>query len=171
MKVLVVVLAVVSMLGSAFPGCDQDQTANREGAPAPNVVTYPTDPSGRFGTITYKGHRADPEIHPSDEPPVNRLLVRDLKIGKGPKVHPGDRVALYYLGVDHETGETSYRRWPPEPQLARSLEGDPWEEALVGMREGGRREIVIPPRLHFSSSTIDYLFEMVKVGEPSRNGG
>jgi FKBP-type peptidyl-prolyl cis-trans isomerase len=90
-------------------------------------------------------------------------LVRDLEIGSGPIVRRGDRVEIYYFGVNYETDKPMYYRWLPEPILEIRVGNAAWEKSLLGMRPGGLRESIIPSRLHLGTGTVDFLFKMVRV--------
>lgn len=134
------------------------------------TVSNPDDP--RFATLTAgKGRRAELGVDPSDRPPPKTVLARDVEVGSGPPVRLGDRVVLFYKGIDYETGETRFSTWPPTAQPyvleIRSAEfSDAWEEGVVGMRAGGRRELLTPSRLAFDEGAVDYVFDVVRI-EPA----
>jgi FKBP-type peptidyl-prolyl isomerase-like protein len=49
-----------------------------------------------------------------------------------------------------------------------------YEEALVGMRVGGRREVIVPSHLLFRTGTIDYVVDLLRIGpapKANRGGG
>ena len=85
--------------------------------------------------------------------------------------HIGDRVEIHYVGINYKTGRTQYPgRWPPSEPLTLTLGSGAvavaYEEALVGMRVGGRREVIVPSRLLFRTGTIDYIVDLVHI-DPS----
>jgi FKBP-type peptidyl-prolyl cis-trans isomerase len=165
-------------------GCGGEGTAtvSSEGAPAPEAPAaseprdfdFPTvsrreDP--RFATVSAGKGRAEPAIDPADRPPPKRLLVRDIVVGSGPAARPGDRVAVFYIGVDQRTGAQRFHTWPPSAQpfvvrLRPPGSAEAWEEGLMGMRAGGRREMLVPSRLAAGGGALDYVFDLVRV-EPS----
>lgn len=124
----------------------------------------------RFATITGDGRRPKPQIHPADRPPPKRFLVRDVEVGSGPRAKPGDRVAVWYIGVDYLTGDTLFETWAPRKPLVADLglNGNAWdwEEGIVGMRVGGRREMLVPSSLALGREGLDYIFDLVRV-EPA----
>jgi peptidylprolyl isomerase len=155
-------LVAASIMGSGFPGCEEDGE-NLKGEPPP-VKTFTSDKSGRFGTITLNPGGDQPTIHPSDKPEPQRVITRDLKTGTGPVARVGDRVTLYYLSVGYQSGKRLYYRWPPQnPLTTRLTRGEPWHEAVLGMRVGGWREMIIPAGLFDPSLALDYFVEMVRV--------
>jgi peptidylprolyl isomerase len=112
-----------------------------------------------------------PEIKVPDGPPPNKILVKDVKVGTGPVAKKGDRLTLYYISTAWVTKEQFSRRWPPEPPVVYPRLGygnfTGIEEAIEGlegyppMREGGRREIVVPD--YSKLPAVIFLIELKKV--------
>ena len=130
----------------------------------------------RFATVSSAG-RAEIKIEPSDRPPPKRLLLRDIEVGSGPAARPGDRVAVFYIGVDYGTGKKTIETWPSEAEaLKKVIKRDnpvAWEEGVVGMRVGGRREMIIPAGRALGTGALDYVFDLVGLepGPKARTGG
>ena len=95
-----------------------------------------------------------PEIDFPTEPAPTDLVIRDLTVGEGAEAVPGARVTVHYVGVEFDTGEQFDASWdrgePIEFPLAGLIQG--WQDGIPGMRVGGRRELVIPPRLAYGES-------------------
>lgn len=90
----------------------------------------------------------------SDPPPVDlcpenaRLALTDLVPGTGPReVRPTDTVVIAYTGrlLDSSVFDQSDRF---EVDLARAIAG--LREGMLGMRVGGRRQIMVPPNLGYA---------------------
>jgi hypothetical protein len=162
-----------SILAVAFAlfcfGCGgSDVATTAAGKPDPDFPVVSSGDDPRFATISGGQGQAQPEVDPPDRRPPGSLLIRDLEVGSGPVARPGDRVAVRYLGVIYKTGEVYYRGWlyPPALRIRLRPDGQAWEEGIWGMREGGRRELVVPSRLAFGKGAIDYVIELVRV-EPA----
>jgi peptidylprolyl isomerase len=131
-------------------------------------TTKSAAPSGPFAVITGETGQAEPIIHPSDNPPPKKSLVKDIEVGKGPVARKGDMVAVHYIGVQYSTGEKKYSNWSPEQPFETTLrQASAWEEGIEGMRAGGRREILLPARLAFGDGAMDYLVDLVAI-RPTR---
>ncbi len=81
----------------------------------------------------------------------------DLLPGEGKAARTGDRVALHYVGrlEGGEMFDDSRDRGAPLAFVLGSATVLPaWEEALVGMRAGGRRELTIPPHLAYGDEGL-----------------
>lgn len=87
-----------------------------------------------------------PEFGLSAPISVMELVVIDINEGKGASVKIEDTLEVNYLGVGGTTGfafDSSFTRsqtatFPLQAVIAG------WQEGLLGMREGGRRVLLIP---------------------------
>lgn len=103
------------------------------------VVAGPASVSGALGeepTVKIKQNAS----------PAAKLIVKDVSLGKGHSVIPGATVTAHYVGYGAATGvlfDSSWARQEPATfPLDNVIEG--WQVGLVGMKEGGRRILVIP---------------------------
>lgn len=82
----------------------------------------------------------------------NGLVVQDVVVGDGATAESGDTLSAHYVGkLENGTVfDESYGRGQPlqfvlgSGQLIRG-----WELGLVGMKEGGKRQLVIPSELGY----------------------
>jgi peptidylprolyl isomerase len=113
---------------------------------------------------------------PIGTPPAE-LVTDDVVTGEGKPARPGDHVTVHYVGVSHSSGkqfDSSWDRGQPFdfPLGARRvIQG--WDYGVTGMREGGRRTLVIPPSLGYGergmgpiapNETLVFVVDLVKVG-------
>jgi FKBP-type peptidyl-prolyl cis-trans isomerases 1 len=101
------------------------------------------------------------------------LQWKDVTIGEGSEVVTGSTVSVHYTGTltNGTKFDSSYDRGTPftftigEGQVIAG-----WEEGLLGMRVGGKRELVIPPTLAYGDrdlgvipphSTLQFVVEVV----------
>ena len=94
-----------------------------------------------------------PEIDFVDPTPPTDLVVTDLSVGDGPEAVSGTTVSVHYVGVAHSTGEefdASYNRGEPlQFRLGAGQVISGWDSGIMGMKVGGRRQLVIPPNLAY----------------------
>jgi peptidylprolyl isomerase len=94
-----------------------------------------------------------PEIDFPDAPPPDDLVVTDIAVGDGVEATSGATVTAHYVGVAHSTGvefDASYKRGEPlsfKLGVGQVIAG--WDQGIVGMKVGGRRQLVIPPQLAY----------------------
>jgi len=89
-----------------------------------------------------------PEIEfPGDTPPAE-LVIEDITVGDGTEAKAGNTISAHYVGVAHSTGEEFDASWnrgaPLDFRLGVGQVIAGWDEGIVGMKEGGRRKLVIP---------------------------
>ncbi|MFG2811704.1 FKBP-type peptidyl-prolyl cis-trans isomerase [Streptomyces sp. NPDC048410] len=118
-----------------------------------------------------------PEVDvPEGEAPAE-LTVRDLVVGDGAEVKPGMVVRVHYVGVNFASGKEFDSSWDRGEPYKFALGGGKvikgWDRGVRGMRVGGRREIVVPPRLGYGNqspsplippgSTLVFVVDLVDV--------
>jgi peptidylprolyl isomerase len=93
-----------------------------------------------------------PKIVVPSGPPPKKLEENDLLVGQGPTAKTGDEVAVHYVGVGYDSKKEFDASWGGEPfafGLGSGLVIKGWEQGIVGMKVGGRRELVIPGELGY----------------------
>ena len=90
---------------------------------------------------------------PQGNPP-GTMQVRDVVQGTGKAAESGDKVSVQYVGVSWSTGQEFDSSWsrgkqPFKFKLGTGMVIPGWDQGLVGMKQGGRRELVIPPNLAY----------------------
>jgi peptidylprolyl isomerase len=99
--------------------------------------------------------KSKPKVKVPSGPPPKKLQIKDLEEGSGPGAKAGDEVSVQYVGVNYKTGKQFDASWDRgEPFTFKLGEGmviPGWDKGIVGMKVGGRRELVIPPGLAYGS--------------------
>ncbi|MFA5033988.1 MAG: FKBP-type peptidyl-prolyl cis-trans isomerase [bacterium] len=80
------------------------------------------------------------------------LKCRDIKIGKGKVAKRGSRITVHYTGwlLDGTKFDSSKDRRSPFTFVVGAgqvIKG--WEQGVIGMKEGGKRKLMIPPELGY----------------------
>jgi FKBP-type peptidyl-prolyl cis-trans isomerase FkpA len=82
------------------------------------------------------------------------LYYRDLTVGTGAVAQNGKTVSVYYQGWLADgtrfDGRTSGTPYPFPLGTGYVIKG--WDQGVVGMRVGGKRQLVIPPSLAYGAS-------------------
>jgi FKBP-type peptidyl-prolyl cis-trans isomerase len=183
----------------ANPGWEKGVPGMRVGGRRELII--PPDEGSRFGTVG-EGKPKDtlayvvelvaispPELEKRTEPKLlapqstapSDLKVRDLIKGSGPAAREGDTLAVEYVGIRYD-GRPFANSWKQDNQFrfqlgSESIRVNPgWEKGLVGMRVGGRRELVIPPKLQSASGapansdpsrdTLVYVIDLLGITDP-----
>ena len=96
-----------------------------------------------------------PKTDPADEPkitvtgadPVGKLVIDDLVLGEGTEAVEGKKVVAHLIAYRGDTGEVLQNSWEVGPVTLKMDEAEVLPglvKALVGMKVGGRRQVVIP---------------------------
>jgi peptidylprolyl isomerase len=149
---LFVLLALLAAL--ALAACGGDEEDSGSGGDSADTSQESPPPSDDTGTETETApDLTDTSVKPViDRPsgmPPRRLVKEDIVKGKGPAAKPGDTVIVNYVGVSFSTGEEFDASWdtgqPFPVQLGAGNVIEGWEKGLLGIKKGGRRELIIPP--------------------------
>jgi peptidylprolyl isomerase len=92
---------------------------------------------------------------PAKKGPLEKLVVKDLEVGRGPVARRGDEAIVRYVGVFWKSGEVFSQQWQSPNVVALDGEeyGPGWQRGLRGMRVGGRREFWVPGALVLDGGT------------------
>jgi FKBP-type peptidyl-prolyl cis-trans isomerase FkpA len=82
------------------------------------------------------------------------LKIIDEKVGTGQEAKAGDLVAVHYTGrlADGTKFDSSLERGEPivfKLGAGKVIKG--WDQGIAGMKEGGKRKLVIPPELGYGA--------------------
>lgn len=169
--------AVLAALSFVITACGGDDTSSDAVASEGDELTLVEDP-----------------IMDADEPAVElpseiptTLVTTDITVGEGRAAESGDTVFVNYVGVlsaDGSRFDGNYGSDPFVVTLGMGMVIPGWDQGLVGMQAGGRRQLDIPADLAYGSqgagdaippdSAISFVVDMIAVvpatdatGEPA----
>jgi peptidylprolyl isomerase len=161
----------VATLGLA--GCSSSSSSSSSSTTTAPLVIVPVQnpsPAGSFGT--------KPTVTVPPGAPPTQLESTDLIVGTGPAAKAGDKLTVQYVGVAYSSKQQFDATWdhgqtfPFVLGQSRVIAG--WAHGVVGMKVGGRRELVIPPSLAYGSvspgngiaanDTLIFVVDLVKIG-------
>jgi peptidylprolyl isomerase len=112
---------------------------------------------------------------PTGQPPT-QLESADLIAGTGPAAKAGDALTVEYeLGTysSHSLVQSSWTSQPFQLTLGAGQVIPGWDQGLVGMKAGGRRELIIPPSLGYrdqspgpgiaANDTLVFIIDLQKI--------
>jgi peptidylprolyl isomerase len=130
-----------TLLALFLAGCGEYRPTDKNSkSDADSASSKPTDISGMKVVTTKSG-----------------LKYVDLSEGKGEEVREGDKVLVHYTGwlKNGKKFDSSLdRRQPFEvAPVGKAAVIKGWNEGLIGMKDGGRRQLIIPPELGYGDRT------------------
>ncbi|HEY6795683.1 MAG TPA: FKBP-type peptidyl-prolyl cis-trans isomerase [Kineosporiaceae bacterium] len=166
--------------GSALSPSTQSSTGSSTGSAVPRtspVTTAVDRPTCTADDVTVQGafgKKPTVTIPDTCAPPA-KLVTKDLSTGTGAVVKEGDTVQTDYLLVtwsDKKVLDTSFGRGPfPVQDVGHAQVIDGWNQGLIGMKQGGRRLLIVPPDLGYGqggngiqpNETLVFVIDAVKV--------
>jgi peptidylprolyl isomerase len=143
--------------GSSDPGTvtATATTTTETTAKAPTFAKPTAEITKIAGEISSNTKKQPKIPKPSGNPPA-KLMVVDIVNGHGAAAKDGDTLTVDYVGSSWSTGKVFDASWnsgqPFPVTLGQGSVIQGWEQGLQGMREGGRRLLVIPPGLGYGST-------------------
>lgn len=116
----------------------------------------------------------------SAQAPADGLKIKDMVVGKGDGARRHSKVTVHYTGwlIDGKKFDSSHDRSKPFDfiiGLGQVIGG--WERGLIGMKVGGKRELIIPPELGYGArgagdaippnATLRFEVELLAVDGPT----
>ena len=148
--------------------------------PAPSPTASPTpSPSGSSdATCSPSGSGSTdltkkPVFTVSKAPAPTETTTTDIVCGTGDPAKSGDGVTVQYVGVDYATGKQFDASWDRNEPFQFDIGGNVipgFSKGVTGMRVGGRRLVVIPPKDGYGDQgpvpggTLAFIIDLVKIG-------
>jgi peptidylprolyl isomerase len=152
---LLLALLVPALALGACGGGNDETAAPQSAAAAATAIPDAGTAVAVLAARISKDSGAKPQIPAPDGDPSAQLVKRDIVRGKGKLARPGARVRVQYVGVSWSTGEEFDASWDRGQAFAFQLGAGEvipgWDAGVAGMREGGRRMLVIPPDLAYGA--------------------
>jgi peptidylprolyl isomerase len=169
MRGILLTIALCAALAIAGCGGGSD-TSSSTGESSEAASTIKWSPAGEFGS--------EPEVVAPGGAPPKKLETKDLIAGSGAEAKAGDEISVQYSGANFKTGEEFDSSWSrnAEPFTFTLGAGEViagWDQGIVGMKVGGRRELIIPPELGYGpegsppvippNETLVFVVDLLKV--------
>jgi peptidylprolyl isomerase len=188
---LVSALVLAGALGlaacSSSPSNSASDTTTTSGGsgvgPSTTVTAPPGSPLNAIGAIpaadlspTGTAGTAPTVTVPSGTPPTT-LESADLITGTGKAAASGDSVTVQYVLATYSSGKVIQSSWTSQPftfTLGQGMVIKGWDKGVVGMKVGGRRELIIPSSLGYGAQspgagiapndTLVFVIDLQKIG-------
>jgi FKBP-type peptidyl-prolyl cis-trans isomerase len=155
-------LAFASTLTMALVGCGNSGSQQTSQSSAPAPATAPTTPANATAVVPAGANSATATAGAATQPLRVRkladgLIIKDIKIGKGPMVENGQTAIVHYTGMlmNGKVFDASKLHGnQPFPFVLGAGQVIPgWDIGVKGMRVGGIRELIIPPALAYGDQS------------------
>lgn len=147
-RVLIGLICAVLALGVAGCGSDDDSASTETATEETTESSAPAEGGEAAGQ--------KPKVSVPDGPAPKQLETRELVEGSGAEAKAGDEVTVHYVGVGYDSGEQFDASWDRGEPFTFGLGAGEvipgWDKGVAGMKEGGRRELIIPPNLAYGAA-------------------
>lgn len=137
--------ALIAVAGLALTACGGDGSVSGISTPESEISLAPGDPADES---------TEPDVDLPTEIPTE-LMITDISVGAGDEAGEGDTVFVYYVGVLSADGSRFDGNFDGEPFAVTLGQGaviQGWDEGLLGMKVGGRRQLDIPADLAYGEA-------------------
>jgi peptidylprolyl isomerase len=115
---------------------------------------------------------------PPGETPPGELVIEDIEEGEGAQAESGSMVEVHYVGHAWSSRQQFDASWDRGEVFSFRLGAGQvipgWDQGVTGMKVGGRRRLVIPPKLAYGkggaggvigpNETLVFVVDLVSVG-------
>ncbi len=155
-------LGAAALIAGCGSGGSSTITVGNENA-ADQALTNKSASTGTTGPSTTAAAKTptsgplskEPHITTPSGPPPKKLVTNELIKGTGTEAKAGDTVSVNYVGALYKTGKVFDASWkrnePFSFTLGKGQVIPGWEQGVLGMKVGGRRELIIPPSLGYGA--------------------
>lgn len=149
---IVLTVVLVGAMGIFFLSNQKNQTPDINFNPTPLPTQTP------INAIITPGASQNNQMQKLDindfQASSSGLKIKDVAVGTGREVKPGDSVTVHYTGalLNGTKFDSSYDRNAPfETKIGVGQVIKGWDEGIVGMKAGGKRILIIPPDLGYGA--------------------
>ncbi len=141
---------------------------------AASVSTFQPIPAADRSAAGKSGSEPTVTVPTSAAP--TQMLSSDLIAGTGAAAKAGDTLQMQYVLATYSTHKVQQSSWTSSPfsfKLGTGQVIKGWDLGIVGMREGGRRELIIPASLGYgaqspgngiaANDTLVFVVDLLKV--------
>ena len=180
-------LAALSLLLAGCGGEEDTSAGGGTGAGETQIEPPPSEPeepevvrSDSLRSLGVSDNTSEkPEFRPPTGSPPKELQVYDVKEGDGAEATAGRPLSMQYVGKSFSTGKEFDASWDRGEPFAFTLGAGEvipgWDLGIEGMREGGRRILVIPSELGYGEQgsppdikpgeTLVFVVDLKSVGQ------
>ncbi|TCJ93707.1 FKBP-type peptidyl-prolyl cis-trans isomerase [Nocardia alba] len=175
-RIIGIGLVAAAAITTAACGSDTDSSSSSSNVVAGNSASTGLECTADEVKVTGGFGEAPKITIPDTCDPPKTLIVKDLVVGSGPGAAAGQPLTMNYELVtwsDKQVLDSSFKRGKPfglTLGAGQVIQG--WDEGLIGVQQGTRRLLIVPPNLGYGAGgngvppneTLVFVTDAVQVG-------
>ncbi|NDE53125.1 MAG: FKBP-type peptidylprolyl isomerase [Actinobacteria bacterium] len=165
------ILSISALSLALLTGCSTDGGAPSD-SPRGDSTSSTNESGANMPKVSGAANEAPTISAPTGNPPAD-LVTDDVIVGSGKAAVSDSTLTVHYTLMAWSTGQVVESSWAGEPAtfgLNQVITG--WQQGIPGMKEGGRRLLVIPPSLGYGEAgggpigpneTLIFVVDLIKV--------
>lgn len=151
-RLALILVACLALFAAGCGGSDDDTTSAGETGAATEATTEATSPAEESSS----GDKTKPTVTVPKNVSPKQFAIQEIEEGTGATAKKGDTVTVQYVGVGYDSEEEFDSSWSRNEPFSFTLGAGEviagWDKGLVGMKVGGRRELLIPANLAYGQT-------------------
>lgn len=147
-----IVFACLALVAAGCGGGDDSSSSSETSASGEATTTESSSPAEEASG----SGKTKPTVTVPKGVSTKQLAFQDVEKGTGATAKKGDTVTVQYVGVGYDSEEEFDSSWSRNEPFTFTLGAGEviagWDRGVVGMKEGGRRELLIPGNLAYGSA-------------------
>lgn len=142
------------------------------------LVTTEETPGDKMGAFELPSVTANTGAQPSIGELIGAapetLQIKDVIVGTGAQANASSTLEVHYTLISYSNGALVESSWSSNQTATFPLNGviAGWQEGIPGMKEGGRRLLIVPPSLGYGevgsgpiapNETLVFVVDLIKV--------
>jgi FKBP-type peptidyl-prolyl cis-trans isomerase len=168
-RLVLILIACVGLVGAGCGGSSDDSSSGTTAASteAPSTEATTGDATAPESGLAPKEatplpakvetDKTKPKVTVPKGVSTTKLSFRELEEGTGAEAKPGDTLTVHYVGVGFKSKNEFESTWEDKPYAFVLGGGEVLpglEQGLEGMKAGGRRQIIVPPKLGYGAEGV-----------------
>lgn len=166
------ILSISALSLALLTGCSTDGGAPSDSPRGDSTSSSTKESGANMPKVSGAANEAPTISAPTGNPPAD-LVTEDVIEGSGKAAVADSTLTVHYTLMAWSTGQVVESSWAGEPAtfgLNQVITG--WQQGIPGMKEGGRRLLVIPPSLGYGEAgggpigpneTLIFVVDLIKV--------
>ncbi len=152
-RLALILIACLALFAAGCGGSGDDSTSSGETSASTEAAATETSSSAEESGSG--GEKTKPTVTVPKNVSPKKFAFQEVEEGTGATAKKGDTVTVQYVGVGYDSEEEFDSSWSRNEPFTFTLGAGEvikgWDRGVVGMKVGGRRELIIPANLAYGA--------------------